>query len=557
MSKKQLHFLSIFLVIFFINFSAQATQFVPDSGQFSDELKKQPNLNQPGNVDLLKQPEDNQSVPANANDIRIQVNGVKVSGSQQFDHQVLETLVSELIGGRHNFAEIDAAVARITQYYRQRGYLVARAYLPAQDLKEGIIQINILEGQLGQPRINNNSKIVDPSIAHYLDSIKTGIALKSDGVDRAVLLISDLAGVGGARATLQPGASVGTSDLIVEVDPGKSYTGNIELDNYGSYYTGKNRLGAAIAFNSPLKLGDQLTVRALKSDGDLTYARLAYQLPVGSSGLKLGAAYSDMSYTLGREYKDEDFHGTAKSASVFATYPFIRSQQGNLFGTLSFEHKDFRDVNVDVIEKKVRLYNLGLTGSRQDTLFGGGFNSFESSMMIGNLSMDPISQAQDRVSANSEGAFTRLNLSFNRLQRINDLNILAISISGQATNKNLNSSEKFYLGGANGVRAFPQSEAGGDQGVMMNLELRHSINDMFQAIAFYDVGSVRINHNSYITDASNVRTISGAGVGVNAQYKALQFKTSLAWRINGGTYMSVPRSEDDNLRLWVQLGGAF
>jgi hemolysin activation/secretion protein len=554
----QRNFLWPFIAIFICwNNFVVAAQMVPDTGQLIQELKKQPNLNQPGNVNLLSAPEQGKDESVDVNDVRMLVNGFKVSGSSLFDHTQLESLVSDLVGGQHNFAEISAGVARITQFYRQRGFMVARAYLPEQDLKDGIVQINILEGQVGARRFNNTSHIADTLIEKHLDHIKTGVPLEGDKVDRAILLLSDTPGVGGARATLQPGASVGTSDLVVQVDSGKPYYANIELDNYGSYYTGENRLGAAIALNSPLNLGDQLTVRALTSDRDLTYARLAYLLPVGGSGFKLGAAYTDMRYTLGREYKQNDFHGTAVNSSVYATYPLIRTQLANLYTSLTFEHKDFRDVNTDVIEKKVRLFNFGFAGSRQDTFLGGGFNSFETSIVTGRLSMDDQSILQDRVSADTKGTFAKLNLTLNRLQRINDKNTFSLGLSIQAANKNLNSSEKFYLGGATGVRAFPQSEAGGDEGWMINAELRHDFNESFQGIIFYDAGAVHINHNAYLTDTSNIRNISGAGLGINARYKALQFKSALSWRVDGGRFQSVPQSEDDNVRLWMQVGGAF
>lgn len=554
---KKIRVFSIGLLLTTFNVSVQAVQPAPDAGQFSQELKKQPNLSPPASVELLKALEEIQAQPNDSNNVRILVNGVKVSGNQLFDQALLESLASDLIGGRHNFAEIDAAVAKITHYYRDRGYLIARAYLPVQDLKDGIIQINILEGQLGQPRINNGAKVTDSAIAGYFNRLKSGAALEAGEVDRAVLLVGDLAGVGGARATLQPGASVGTSDLIVEVGPGQKYLADVELDNYGSYYTGKNRLGGAVAFNSPFALGDQFTVRALASDDDMQYGRISYQVPISNNGLKLGLAYSDMHYTLGKQYADNNFHGTASSASAFATYPFVRSQGVNLYGTFTYEQKDLHDVNADTIDKKVRLINFGLTGNRQDGFFGGGFNTIETSLIVGNLTMDPTSLSQDQSGAKTDGGFEKLNMNLSRLQRLTDRDALSISLSFQQANKNLNSSEKFYLGGVNGVRAMPQSEAGGDEGWMMNVELRHDFTDLLQGLVFFDTGTVHVNHDAYIADTSNVRNIGGLGLGINAHYKALQFKSALAVRTHGGTAISEPASEDSHLRLWVQFGGVF
>lgn len=450
---------------------------------------------------------------------------------------------------------MDAGAARITAYYRERGYVVARAYLPAQDIKEGVVVINVLEGVLDQQRVTNKSSLPDARANSYLSGVKEGDVLQAKQVDRALLLLADTPGVGGARAALQPGASVGTTDLLVELDPGTPYSANLDLDNYGNRYTGEYRLGAAVALNNPFKLGDLLSLRAITSGDLMSYARLAYQVPVGVSGLKLGGAYSDTHYKLGEEFAPLQAHGTASSASLFATYPFVRSQMNNLSGTLTLEDKkltDQTDAPVSNVEKKVQLVTLGLAGSRQDALWGGGMTAFDVSLATGDLSMDAAALAQDAAagSANSNGSFTKFAYALQRQQRISDKYTLLLALSGQQASKNLNSSEKFSLGGANGVRAYPQGEGSGDQGMLANLELRRSLTEQLQAAIFYDVGTVNINRNQYAA-GSNTRTIAGAGFGLTGQISKLQFKTSVAWRTSGGNPVS--DTVNRNPRWWFQL----
>eukprot|EP01037_Dinobryon_pediforme_P044848 gene44848-56909_t len=188
------------------------------------------------------------------------------------------------------------------------------------------------------------------------------------------MLLNETPGVGGARATLQPGASVGTSDLVVELAPGVPFSGSVDVDNDGNRYTGQYRVGSSLAINSPLGIGDQLSVRALTSNQTLDYGRLAYQLPLGSSGLRLGMAYSNTHYQLGKDFASLQASGNASSSSVFAVYPLIRSQNSNLSTTLSWEHKHLNDqteVPVSSITKKVNLLSLGATGNHLDGLAGG------------------------------------------------------------------------------------------------------------------------------------------------------------------------------------------
>ena len=137
-----------------------------------------------------------------------------------------------------------------------------------------------------------------------------------------------------------------------------------------------------------------------------------------------------------------------------------------------------------------------------------------------------------------------------RQQRLGEHFSLLLALSGQQASKNLNSSEKFSLGGASGVRAYPQGEGSGDQGVLGTLEVRRSLTEQLQAAVFYDAGTVDINHTAFAPGA-NTRSISGAGLGLNGQIGKLQFKTSVAWRIKGGNAMS--DTANRNPRWWAQV----
>ncbi len=549
--------LLFYIVTVVLTSSVMAAPLPTGAGQLIQSLKNQPNLNQPGSADLLAIPKPIADQSDNNGDVSVSVNEFEITGNTIFSHVELSALVAELVGSKHTFGEINAGVAKITNWYRQHGYLVARAFLPLQDLKDGIVEIKVLEGRLGTQLVNNSAQISDANINKYLDKVTIGSPLQSLAVDRAVLLLTDTPGIGGARASLQPGASVGASDLVIQVYQGPAYSANIELDNFGSYYTGENRLGVALALNNPLKIGDQLTVRALGSDKNMSYGRISYQFPVGGNGLRLGVAYSDMRYQLGGEYEILDVHGAASSSSAFVTYPFIRSQYTNLYGTLTLERKCLSDIQPAHIDKKVGLINFGLTGSRQDAMWSGGMNLMDVSVVAGSLSMDAASLATDATTAKSNGEFSKLNIALNRLQRITDDNTLSIALSNQQASKNLNSSEKFYLGGANGVRAYPQSEAGGDQGWMLNAEIRHSFMSNLQGLIFYDAGSVKINQEAYILNTVNHRSISGAGLGLNAQYKSLQIKATLAWRLYGGAATTEPVITNSTPTFWVQLSESF
>lgn len=538
----------------------QAASQLPDAGQTSRELQQERDVKKPKAAVPVTTEDAAISSAITDNTTPIAVRSINVTGSTIFTAVVLEALVADMVGTTTTLAGLEAGIARINHYYRERGYFLTNAYLPAQEIKDGALQIAVQEGTLSEIKLNNTSRVKDSRVEDHLKDLSNNTPLEQDPLDRQLLLLRDTAGVGSVRAILQPGARVGTSDLLVETTSSAPYNGRIQVDNYGNRYTGEYRVGASLAINSPLKIGDQLTLRAVGSNRDLAYGRLAYQLPLGGDGLRLGAAYAHTQYKLNREYRSWDALGTARGSSLFATYPFVMSQTGSLIGSLTYEHKSLND-DIDSVssqsDKTVKSFQAGLMGNHQDDINGAGQSSFDVTMVSGDLSMDSSSRAVDDGSAHTNGNFTKANYMLNRLQRITNVDTVSATLSGQWAADNLNSSDKFSLGGPYSIRAFPQGEAVGDEGNMLNLEWRHRILPQLQGVLFYDCGSIKVNHDNY-TSADNRRTIAGAGIGVNAQlFNRLQLDAHLAWRTQGGTPVSEPASAERTPRLWVQLSGEF
>ncbi len=535
-----------------------------DAGQTLRDIERRPSILPDRQVaPVISDEERATSAPADQS-VQIPIGALRITGNTVFDTETLHALVAEYEGGTYTLADLDKAAARITAYYRERGYMVARAYVPAQRVENGIIDISVLEGHVDTVTLKNNSRLDDARVARYVEAqIGTGSILRSLPVDRSLLLLADTPGVGGAQATLRPGATVGTSELIVNLDPAKSYSGYIAADNHGNRYTGEYRLDGSIALNSPLGIGDQFTVRALFSDEDLAYGRVSYSLPVGYDGLRVGAAYASSWYGLGEEFSALDAKGRAEIISLYGTYPILRTLTGTVFTSLTLEDKRLKDrtgAPYSASDRDVQLATLGFSGNHYDRLLGGGITSFDLSLAGGRLGMDANSRAIDDTTARADGNFARVSYGINRLQYLTPSNNLYAAFSGQQASKNLNSSEKMSLGGANGVRAYPQGEGDGDEGWVGTIEMRHSFPDSqfvsgVQGAIFYDIGSVKINHTDYNAD-KNSRTISGAGLGLNAALPGdVHLGATVAWRISGGD----PKSDSDDRvpRVWFQLSKKF
>ncbi len=493
-----------------------------------------------------------------ANEAKILVKALQITGANVFSEAELIAVTGFTPGSELTLTELRGLAAKITAHYASKGYFAARAFLPAQSIKDNIVVITVSEGKFGQVILRNQSTLPDRVINDRLAGVQGGDAILADPLENRLLLLSDIPGVN-VKSTLVPGTTPGTSDLIVDVTPGKFVSGSIDADNAGNRYTGEYRLGATVNLNNPFGLGDVASVRAVTSGAGLNYIRGSYQLPVGKA--TVGVAYSHLDYKLGKEFAPLGANGTADVASIYGIYPLIRSRNTNMYVQLGYDAKTFQD-RVDLIssvtDRKVGVLTTSLYGNHRDTLGGGGVSTFSLGLSTGKLDIrTPAALAADAASAKSNGSFNKLAFTATRLQRITDSVSLAAGISGQVASKNLDSSEKMELGGMNGVRAYPQGEAPGDQGYVLNVEARYllpkfwdNLPGQMHLIGFVDHGSVTINKNPWFT-GDNQRTLSAAGFGATwTDPGNFSVRTYYARKLGSTPALSAP---DKSGRFWIQV----
>ena len=479
---------------------------------------------------------------------RLMVSALRVTGAQAYSEAELLALTGFRPGTEQSLSDLRVMATRIADHYRRNGYFVAQAYLPAQDIKDGVVTIAVIEGRFGKVTLNNQTNVSNGLVNNLLGGLQSGDPVVSSSFETPLLLLSDLPGVV-VKSTLVPGASVGTSDLLVDLTPGRRVSGSIDADNAGNYYTGRYRLGATVNYNEPLGLGDVASLRVLTSGTGLNYARGSYQLQFGKA--TVGVALSALRYELGEEFESLGANGTAKVASVYGSYPLIRTRNTNLYAGLVFDAKKFQD-NIDstgqVSHKKAQVLTASLSGNHRDSLGGGGYSAYSLGFSAGNI---------DHVTAQHSNRFNKLALSALRLQRVTDSVSLFAAINGQVASTNLDTSEKMGLGGMYGVRAYPQGEAFADEGYLINLEARmrlpkfsEKMPGQLDLIGFVDTGTVRLEKNPQPGAGANRRTLSGAGVGVNwSVSNSFVMKAYYARKIGDEVATSAP---DASGRFWIQ-----
>ena len=461
---------------------------------------------------------------------KVKVTSFVFKGNKIITMEELESFVKKYIGAELTFDEINQAVVSISILYEQKGYL-AQATLPEQNITNGIIQVNILEAHFGGttylPMDNGEKPYVRESRVMEIvyPSSKVNGPLDLKRLERGILLANDLPGIG-VGANLKPGLEVGHTDVEVQIENRARFNTSILADNYGSRATGYERVLVSASLLNPLRLGDDLNATILKTAGT-EYMRLNYSMPLGNNGLRIGSNATYLEYkVITNEFKSLEPNGHFAGFGLEASYPIYRSRDKNLNLDFDYDTKAFKNnTNTEVVSDYfTRIFSASLSGDFVDQwLLDGATNNAKFIFDHGknDLKNSP-NYLTDISNSHTHGIFNRAQLSFRRDQFLKNDYTLVIKGSGQLTDHNLDSSQKFYLGGPTGVRAYPTSEGSGSEGYLLNLELKKDLPFNLTGSIFYDEGYVR----------QNVDNLDASGVVINTlnSYKLKGYGLEFSWR---------------------------
>jgi hemolysin activation/secretion protein len=498
----------------------------------------------------------------------ILIKDFKIDGNSKLSEDELKKQLSEYVNKELTFFQIQEATSILTKYYRQKGYFVARAYIPAQSLKDsnGILKISIIEGNYGEFKLTNNSKVKDSMVQGMLDEAKGDTVVSTNTLERSMLIINDTPGIIVTQADVRPGSEVGSSDFLITTEPSKTFNGYVIADNYGSKYTSVYRTMAGISLNNPLTIGDQLSISGLVgANTNLTNYRTAYSFPILPNGLRGEVAYSNTAYELEKKYVDnQDIKGDSKNIEFNLTYPIIRTRAENLTSKLSFVTKDMQDKNdgVQTNKKSIDVVNLGLDYTK-NALLGNLDTQYNANFTLshGRLDIeDADAKKTDLAGADTNGTYNKAVLTLgNKTAFTQELSLESSLTYQQALgNKNLDGSEDLSIGGSTGVRVYPDSEESGENGYVLRAEGFYKLpkfeNLDHKVSVFTDTAKVRQENN---IDGTKSRQLSDIGLGYYANYKDFFAKAQLARIVGNADVQSEANGNDYETKFLIQAGMVF
>lgn len=497
--------------------------------------------------------------------VKIKVSSFIIEGNTIFTSEVLNTILSSYINKELTISQLKEAASIITKYYRDKGYFVARAYVPAQELKKenAKVKILVIEGLYGNVSINNSSLISNELAQKYMKRLNNSvISMKS--LERQLLLLEDLNGVRVTNSQIQAGQEISHADFNLTLEDEAKYNTYLLADNYGSRYTGTYRINAIASVHSLNSLGDNLSINALSSNTQgIKSANVSYDIPLAYDGLILSTSVSKTKYEVGKEFKSQEIAGNSTSFTLGLSYPLVKQRAHTVNTSAVYTYQKINDSSISEDKQKV-LNSIKI--SLEDTLQTSYFNkkgllNTSISLSKGKLSLKTADSITSDATLDSEGNYSKINFAMSYTQVLKPLLSLQTSFQAQKAlgHKNLDGTEDISIGGAYGARSYNSSEASGDNGYLASIELFYALpkyKKLSHTIStFYDHGKVWFDEDK--STSLNTRTLNSLGLAYISSYENMQFKTSFAHGF-GKDKTPTANGDDTNLnQFFFQLIARF
>lgn len=459
---------------------------------------------------------------------KVVVRSFRIVGASLIPDAELAEQLKDFVGQELTLAQLQRAAPTLVGYYARKGYL-ARVVLPPQEIKDGIVIINVIEGRRGSLRIDrkDGARVDAARVQGFIERrLGAGEAMNIADLEEALNILNDQPGVT-ARASVAPGSTERAVDVVVSAEDKPLVNIAVGADNRGAKASGAQQLSGYLSLANPTGLFDAASVLLNASRGT-TFGRLDYSLAAGNSGLRLGVNASALDYDLVQaEFKALQANGTARTAGLSAAYPLFRQAERSLSLGVSLDAKRLRDLTIagETSNRRVRVAGIGLSGFANDGAFGGGLTQYEASVSAGKTEQrNAAALAADLATRQVEGSYSKFNYGLRRLQALGGDWNLSAALRGQSASKNLDSTERFVLGGPAAVRAYPVGEAAADEGWLLSLALGWRASEALAASFFVDAGGVTLNDKLWANwNAANPRLpnsyqLSGAGIGLDWRF---------------------------------------
>ena len=425
---------------------------------------------------------------------RVVVRAFELSGA--VDREKQDLMVSDLeaiLAGRvrlqspdgYTINQLQGIADEITRYYRERGFIIAQAIVPAQEVGNGVVSLRVLEGSLEDVRVEDNNAYKAKVIEGPFRRLR-GYPITQGNIERALLDVQNFPGLT-VFGTFTQGDELGNTDLIIKVREEDRFNFTPSVDNYGSEFTGEYRAMFDFKFNNLLGVADRLNAYVLQTfqPDNGTYGGLSVELPFGRNSIGFGGSTNQFDVGGLEDLTNLGIEGTVDQADLFWNRTFANGRFFGASGRLGLSTKKAVTELPGFVENEVSILsedNLAVASLAFDFFAasrkGRGFTvgSIEAHAGIPDTfgSMDGSGDGvSSRTGGDGEmagGSFEKYKFSFQHLRRLGANASLLLRADGQFSDDILVALEQFSVGGPQNVRAYPVAEALVDTGASATIE---------------------------------------------------------------------------------------
>jgi hemolysin activation/secretion protein len=563
------HWLGMLGAVALSGFGATASAQNVDAGRVFESLqKKDPSVTQPGAPRVDVKPGVSPAGVMPIAGSQLEVKQFRVEGARLLAQPKLEALVQPYAGRTLTVSQLQEAADIVTQAYRDAGYTLAQALVLPQTIQDGTVVITVREGGLERLDLAAAGVSVLPGVARasLQQAARVGEPVNTFTLEEALLLVNDLPGRGRASAEIAPGSQSDSSVISIAYAPAQRWGGALLADNAGNRFTGRGRVLASVYMNEPFGAGDQLSVTALTSGSPLWYGQAGYRVPV-SVRTTLGLSLSKLKYELCCQPVGTVADGAVSAWGLDVAHNLVLQRGRNAALVASIDGKQLKtgQNGLNQTDRKVQALSAGARGYSSDT----ALRSWAAALRTGkaDLGDNPADLAADASGARVQGQFAKLSGSFYRTQALNTAWSWLVNFRGQVNVKrNLESSERFALGGADGVRAYPSGEGVGDSGWLGSLEVRYAFAAApgMSLAGFMDAGGVKRftkNAAQLLGAEPNTYELAGLGLGLRYEQTAGNLQLSVARPVGSNRGVDVAGNNNegrrDGTRAWFSAAWRF
>lgn len=436
---------------------------------------------------------------------QFKVNEIIFEGNTKVKTASLNTLAESVIGQDIYFEDLLRVAKKITKYYQAKGFLTSYAFIPSQNIKNGVVTICIVESKVDSIDIEGNRW----ARSWYLKNIIMGKnGLREGDVFNAGALQGALREIN-QEDYIEAQSVVSKNDdktqLKLDVKDRFPLKFDFAWDDYGRSYTGVQRASFLLGLDNVTGMGDKIYGGTILSSG-ATGVLAGYSVPISPYGTRLSFDFSNSNINLGGPYKFLNVKGKAQSYALRITHPLIENAKTSV---VAYTGIDF--VNASTESK---LLNSTLSDYNLYVLRSGfhGMTDDKNGRWIGTLGFDVgLPGATKGEIRGPQGVFFKLVAGATRVQRLFGRAIGILRVNGQYSPNRLYTAEQMQIGGPYTLRGYQPAELIGDYGVTGTAEIRTPIpglrkilpnklkfiDDKVRLAVFYDFGWVQEHSHLY------------------------------------------------------------